>query len=134
MKMYSRKLENQIMIFQSDNDIIAKSTTLQNWFRSNIRTQNSTAYKHSENGQIERDIQNVMDHARTIFASYNVPKSLWWDAIKRAVWLINRSPTSKQNNNYSTHIELVDKVKPNITEMIFFALEHIILLKKKETN
>jgi hypothetical protein len=86
---------------------------LQKWFRSKgIRTQNSTAYKHSENGQTERDIQNAMDRARTIIASYNVPKSFWWDAIKRTVWLINRSPTSKQNNNYSTPIELVDKAKP----------------------
>jgi hypothetical protein len=59
--------------------------TLQNWFRSKgIRTQISTAYKHSEDGQIERDIQNFMDRAGTIIASYNLPKSFWWDAIKRA--------------------------------------------------
>jgi hypothetical protein len=76
---------NSIIVFQSDDEMVAKSKSLLSWMnKNNIIPQRSIAYKHSQNGQIERDMGNVLDRARTLLSSYHVPYRFWWHAIRHA--------------------------------------------------
>ncbi len=64
--------------------------------KNNIKLHLSAPYVHYQNGQVERDIQHVMNKARTLMASINVPPKYWEYAITTACYLINRS--SKADN------------------------------------
>jgi hypothetical protein len=44
--------------------------------KNNIKLQLSAPYVHYQNGQVERDIQHVMNKARTLMASINVPPEI----------------------------------------------------------
>jgi hypothetical protein len=90
----------------------------------------SPSYKQSHNGQIERDMQNVLDKARTMLASYEVPIQWWWHAIKHAIWCINRSPTSKPD--HKTPMEIVTGVKPSFDEMLPFYCPGLYHVTKEE--
>jgi hypothetical protein len=123
--------KEMMVVFQSDMNTITRSSTVRRWLNEHkVRLQFSTPYKKSENGQIERDVRNVMDKARTLLASYDVPGWFWWYAIKHAVWLINRSPTS--NNSNKSPIEIVYDVKPSVDEMIPFYCPGFYHITKEE--
>jgi hypothetical protein len=121
----------KMFILQSDVDSVARSDEIQDWMMSNnISLQLSTAYKHAQNGQIERDMQNVIDRARTFMFSYDVPASFWYYAIDTACWFINRSPTSKEGNK--TPYEIVTGIVPDIDEMIPFYCPGMYQVSKEE--
>ena len=108
---------DMFVILQSDRDSVAQSDEVERWLlKKGIVLQLSAAYKYNQNGQIERDMQNVLDKTRTLLAAYNVPVKWWAYALQNAVWNINRSPTSKNDNK--SPIELVYGIKPSIDEMM----------------
>jgi hypothetical protein len=78
----------------------------------------SAPYRHDQNGQIERDIQNVMDKTRTLMAGADVPVNFWCYALQMAIWHINRSPTSKSDNH--TPLYMMYGVIPDMTDQIPF--------------
>ena len=81
-----------MIVFQRDKNKITRSSTARRWLNKyEVILQFSN--KKSENGQIERDVFNFIDRARTLLASYDVPGWFWWYAIKHAVWLISLSFT-----------------------------------------
>ncbi len=126
--------ENPIQILQSDSDAIIESKRIKRWLSDKkIQRQVSSPYRHSENGQIERDVGNVMDRARTVMAAYDTPKSWWWHAIEYAIWCINRSPTSKNDNQ--TPLEQVECKKPLMEMMVpFFCPGFYHVTKEERTN
>jgi hypothetical protein len=111
------KQAEMMVVLQSDVSSVTRSRQVRRWLnRHKVRLQFSTPYKKNENGQIERDIQNVTDRARTLLASYDVPNWFWWYAVKHAIWLINRSPTTSESNK--SPLEIVYGKKPNVDDMI----------------
>ena len=120
-----------MMVIQSDANTITKSSKVRSWLNKHkVRLQLSTPYKKNENGQIERDVRNVTDRARTLLASYDVPNWFWWYAVSHAIWLINRSPTSNEENK--TPLETVYGVKPNVDEMVPFYCPGFYHITKEE--
>jgi hypothetical protein len=102
-----------------NSDSVATSNKIINWLHdNNIRITLSAPYRHEQNGQIERDVQYVMDKARTLMMSYDVPRMFWEYAVKMACWYINRSPTSRLHN--MTPLECAIGIKPNLNDMIPF--------------
>jgi hypothetical protein len=72
------------------------------------------------NGQVERDVCSVMDKARTLMASANVPMKYWEYAILTACYIINRTPSANMN---VTPYEKVTGEKPNLSKLVpFFAI------------
>jgi hypothetical protein len=120
-----------LVVLQCDQDAVTRGSHVKRWLSDNkIVLQMSTAFKQSQNGQIERDMQNVLDRARTFLASYDVPQSWWWHAVKEAIWFINRSPTSKNDNK--TPLELMYNKKPDMKEMIPFFCPGLYNVTKSE--
>ena len=134
IKNRSPQLKEVIMeVVQSDVDSVIKSKISGKVLsKLNLRLQLSPAYKHSQNGQIERDMQSVLDKARTMLASYDVPIQWWWRAVSHAIYCINRSPTSKGNKR--SPVEQVYNITPNIDNMIPFFAPGLYHVTKEERS
>lgn len=95
---------------------------------NHIKLQLSAPFAHWwQNGQIERDVQAVMDIARTLMSSFpNVPLSMWAWAVYYAAYVINRTPMTY---SHLTPFEMVTGIKPNHLSKAIpfcFALEYFI--------
>ena len=63
---------------QGDFDTVVLSAEVQRWLAlHSIKLQVSAPYSHAQNGQIERDMQNVLDKARTLMSASNAPRKYW---------------------------------------------------------
>ena len=62
----------------------------------------SCVYTPQQNGVAERKNEHLLEVARSIMFTMNVPKLFWREAILTAAYLINRmpSPTLKVSNTY----------------------------------
>ena len=115
---FVHKYDYKIKVLQSDADCIFMSKRIETWLKKHdIALQLSAPYVHSQNGQIERDVQNVFDKARTLMVGQDVPPKYWEYAVKTATYIINRSPTRGRE---VTPIEAVTKIKPNIANLYPF--------------
>jgi hypothetical protein len=106
-------------ILQSDYEAINHTPEIRDWLNSkHIKLQMSVPYAHWQNGQIERDIQNVMDTARILMSSFpNIPFNVWGWAVQTSVYVLNRSPSKGRDK---TPYELVTGTKPDISHLIPF--------------
>ncbi|XP_052740381.1 uncharacterized protein LOC128198524 [Bicyclus anynana] len=55
----------------------------------------SIEYTPQQNGKAEREIRTLVESARSMISSKNLPKELWAEAINNAVYIINRTGKSK---------------------------------------
>ena len=107
-----------VKVLQSDADCIFKGKKVEKWLKLyNINLQLSAPYMHYQNGQIERDVQNVFDKVRTLLLSYDVPPKFWEFAVKTSVYLINRLPTTGRD---VTPYEAVTGIRPSIAHYVPF--------------
>ena len=67
-----------------------------------------------QNGVAERRNRNLLDMVRSILSSSNIPKSLWTEALKTAVYILNRVPTKAVSK---TPFELWKGWKPSLRHM-----------------
>jgi hypothetical protein len=110
---------NRPKILQGDWDSMHTEASTMKWLDDHgIQLELSAPLKHSQNGQIERDMENLLDRTRTMMSIYDTPLRLWDHAVKYAVDLINMSPTSTQQNK--TPYELVFNEVPDIDKLVPF--------------
>jgi hypothetical protein len=101
------------------------------WLLANgIRSQLSSPYLHWQNGQIERDIQSVLNKARTMMAQYNVPPKLWSYAITCAAYILNRTHIAA--NKESTLFEMVYSEMPDVSHFVAFYAPGVFYLSRDE--
>jgi len=58
-----------------------------------IKHNTTTPYTPQQNGVVERRNQTVVEMARCLQKSMNVPSRFWGEAVRTAVHILNRSPT-----------------------------------------
>jgi hypothetical protein len=123
----------RMKVFQADYENINISKHLREWLSKNSTTISlSTPYKHSQNGQVERDIQNVMDRARTLMVGSHALPGYWEFAVKAAAWYINRSPTSDPAHHGKTPYEIVNGRVPDLNLMVPFYCAGVYHVTKEE--
>lgn len=116
-------------ILQADNDTAFLSKSVLNWLsRQKIRQHLSAPYKHSQNGMVERDIQTIMNDARTVMAMYDCPHKYWCYAIQYAVYNHNRL---RVYNGKTPH-ERVYNEKPDMSNAVPFYAPGVYHLTKDE--
>jgi hypothetical protein len=124
--------EVPIKIFQCDYDSIFIAADMKEWLvDKSIKAQLSAPYSHFQNGQVERDIQSVMNKARVLMFSRNVPSQYWEYAIIYACYLINRSPTTK--NTITPYHAIYNQV-PDLSNLVPFYAPGVYHLTNDERS
>lgn len=117
-------------VLQSDSESIFKSKRVANWLRKHyIALQLSTPYQHWQNGQVEVYVGHVMNRARTLMQSYNVPTKYWNFAVLYAIYTMNRMP------NASTGISAVEALTgdiPDVSKLVPFYAPGVFHLTSDE--
>jgi len=86
----------KIQVIRSDNEMARKKTL--NWLRSKgIKFEPSAPRTQAQNGAAERSGGVIMEKARAMRISANLPHNLWKEIINAAVYLYNRTPKEAQD-------------------------------------
>jgi transposase InsO family protein len=72
-------------------------------------------YTPQQNGVIERRNRTVVDTARSLLKSKNMPGAFWGEAVTTAVYLLNRAPTKVVIGK--TLYEAIYRRKPNVSHL-----------------
>lgn len=63
--------------------------------QAGIKRQFTAPYTPQQNGVVERRNRTVMEMARALLKSMKIPGRYWGEAIRHAIYLLNRLPTKK---------------------------------------
>eukprot|EP01034_Spumella_vulgaris_P047497 gene47497-biopygen34856 len=97
-----------VKILRCDDDTVENSELITRYVAGmGIKMHVSSPHVPSQNGQIERAMQTVLDKARTLLIAGGAPRKFWDYAIHMAVYLIMRTPNAK---NIKTPLEILTGV------------------------
>lgn len=92
-----------------------------------IRRNTTAPYSPQQNGVVERRNQTVIEMARSMMKSMDMPPMFWAEAVKAAVHILNRSPTRSLKG--MTPYEAWRKKKPKVDYLrTFGCLAHFKLI------
>jgi hypothetical protein len=116
---YIKFYGHEMKILQSDSEAVFKDEKIANWCtKRNIRTHLSPPYLHEANGKAERNIQTVVEMARTYMLASSAPPNVWEYAVALAVHNLNLTP--RASLNWKSPHELVTGEVPDISHLIPF--------------
>lgn len=130
----SRQTGNNIKILRSDN---GKEFVCQKFAKfleeKGIIHEISAPYIHEQNGHAEREIQTLVNSARSIIIAKNVPRDLWPEAINATAYILNR--VLLKHNENETPYEKWFKKKPQVKHLrIFGSVAYLNIPKKGKIN
>lgn len=89
-----------------------------------IKHYTTTPYSPQQNGVVERRNQTVVEMARCLLKAMVVPTIFWGEAIRTAVYLLNRSPTKALDSR--TPFEVWHGRKPKVSHLkVFGCVAHV---------
>ena len=123
----------RIKLVQTDSDKIYLSREVQRWALSKqLLWRASPPYKHEENGWIERDMETVINAARSAMMIYNTPLMFWEYAIQYAIYVLNRTPRRTRGFDGKTPYQLVTGKRPDISNLVPFYAPGVFHVSKEE--
>jgi hypothetical protein len=101
VKMYVAQCEAihgvKIKAFRSDNIREYTSHALEEFLvSSGCKHEVSAAYSHEENGVVEQVNRTIVGRAKAMLSGAQLPLFLWAEAVRTAVYIVNRTPTRSQ--------------------------------------
>jgi len=88
-----------------------------------IKRQMIAPYSPQQNGVVERRNRSVMEMARSMLKSMKIPGKFWGEAVRHAVYLLNRLPTRPMGEQ--TPFEAMNGRKPHLGHVkVFGCLAH----------
>lgn len=117
----------RVRTIRSDNGsefVNAKVTQLM--LRERISWDHSTPFCPQQNGKIERTMRTITGSARTMLCTSELPTFLWNEAIRNAVYIRNRIPTTGQSKS---PFEIYMGRKPHIEHILPFGEQVLTLIK-----
>jgi hypothetical protein len=89
-----------------------------------VKHYTTTPYTPQQNGVVERRNQSVIEMARCLLKAMKVPSVFWGEAVRIAVYLLNRSSTKALDN--MTPFEAWHGKKPKVNHLkVFGCLAHV---------
>jgi len=86
--------------------------------KSGIKHQFTTPYTPQQNGVVERKNRTVMEMARALLKSMGVPGKFWAEAVRHAVYLLNRLPSEAMGDR--TPYEAWNGRRPHLGHLRIF--------------
>lgn len=95
VKFMRKEIGRDIKIFRSDNGTEFVNKAVDNFLESEgIRHQCTVSYTPEQNACAEREMRTIVEAARTMLHSNNLPLNLWTEAVNTAVHVLNKTGTS----------------------------------------
>ncbi|KAI3520492.1 hypothetical protein L1887_09941 [Cichorium endivia] len=111
--------EHKVKILRTDRGGEFNSQAFINFCEGEgIQRQTTAPYTPQQNGVVERRNRTVVEMTRSLLKSMNVPDPLWGEAVRHAVYLLNRLPTKAVRD--FTPYEGLKKRKPNMQYLKIF--------------
>jgi len=89
-----------------------------------IKRQLTAPYTPQQNGVVERRNRTVVEMARSMLKGMNVPSIFWGEAVRHAVYLLNRLPSKPMGEQ--TPFEAWNDLKPHLGHLkVFGCLAHV---------
>ena len=96
--MVCTQFDTKIKILRTDNGTEYLNHTFDAYLESyGIVHQTSCPYTSAQNGVAERKNRHLLEVARSLMFTMNLPKTYWGDAVLVAAYLINRMPLKTLN-------------------------------------
>ncbi|UYV84678.1 hypothetical protein LAZ67_X003069, partial [Cordylochernes scorpioides] len=110
---------NKIKVLRTDNALEFKSDNFADLCkRFGIIHEFTAPYVHEQIGRIERDNRTIVEAARSMLNSRNLPGFFWAEACNTATYILNRSATKQTPG--TTPYELFFGTKPNVANYKIF--------------
>ena len=94
--MCERKFDHKIKIVRTDNGTEFINSRLREYFHSKgIIMEHTGIYTPEQNGKCERQNRTIMESARALLYSKDLPRQLWAEAVNTAFYLKNITPNSE---------------------------------------
>lgn len=122
IKMCKTKFGYNIKRVRVDNGTEFINKRMSNLFSENgIILETTGIYTPEQNGRCERDNRTIVENARSMLYTKDLPLELWAEAVNTAVYLLNRTPTKQVKS--STPFEKWTGRKPNLQHVKVFGCE-----------
>lgn len=96
VNLIKTQTNQNIKILRSDNGKKYINTQMKNFIdQHGINHQTTAAHTHEQNGKAERMNRTLDEAAESILYATDLPKQLWAESIATAVYLTNRTPSSR---------------------------------------
>jgi len=116
MKEIQNTHDKKIKILRSDRAKELIQGRLKNFCKENgIRTEQTVAHQHYQNGKVERAHRTIFEIARAMQYSSDIPGKYWPFCIQYATYIYNRSPCSANEDNRPP-ILVLKQVIPSMDE------------------
>lgn len=89
--------------------------------KKGIQLETAAPYTPQQNGRSERDMRTIVESARSMIYSRELPLYLWAEAVNTAVYILNRTPTTQAPN--STPHELWTGKSASLNHLKIFGSE-----------
>ena len=104
-QMIQTQFQKKIQVLRTDNATDYFNSILGDYLvKEGIVHQSSCVNTPQQNGIAERKNRHILDVARSLMFSTNVPKCFWGKAVLTAAYLINRMPSSVLNFTLSSSV------------------------------
>lgn len=118
VKEVENKWNNKVYTLRCDNGGEYANVDLKQWCKfKGIVLDFTTPYTPQLNGKAERLNRTIMEKARALIAENKTKKNMWGEAVRTAVYLLNRSPTETVE---TTAVEKWTNKKPNLSGLAIF--------------
>lgn len=133
-KEYNNLLKNKfgrtVKIFHTDNGTEFCNFEFQEYLlRQGIQHETTAPYTPEQNGRVERENRTVVESARSMLYTKDLPKCLWAEAVNTAVYILNTTPTTQIPN--STPFEIWHNKKPSMDHIRMFGSEAYTFIPKQ---
>ncbi|UYV81527.1 hypothetical protein LAZ67_20001435, partial [Cordylochernes scorpioides] len=121
---------NKIKVLRTDNALEFKSDNFADLCkRLGIIHEFTAPYVHEQIGRIERDNRTIVEAARSMLNSRNLPGFFWAEACNTATYILNRSATKQTPG--TTPYELFFGTKPNVANYKIFGCNAYMHIPKE---
>lgn len=122
---------NKVKTFRSDNGLEFVNKEVKQLFQLHgIVHQTTVPYTPEQNGKAERENRTLVEAARTMLYSKDMPKKLWAEAINTAAYVLNR--TGKSNEPGKTPFETWTKETFDINTLKIFGTPVFVHIPKEK--
>jgi transposase InsO family protein len=133
-KKYNTKIKNKylhsVRILHTDNGGEYKNEEFQSYLEKEGIVHEFTApYTPEQNGRAEREIRTVVESARSMLYTRDLPLYLWAEAVNCAIYLLNRT-SSSQTPNISPY-EIWHGIKPQLAHVRVFGSEGYVYIPEQ---